>query len=93
MVELVERLKMNNSRTIFEVEMIKMCNPRVDSDYESIYQRIQELEDIVLKITQNKLLEFKMAAPIVQVDIDLAKQFETKTFKACVNIQKELYYI
>lgn len=96
MAELAERLKMNNSRTIFEVEMIKMCNPRVDSDYESIYQRIQELEDIVQRLTQNKLLEFKMTAPVTPVTSisdNLAKEFETKAFSSCVNIQKELYYI
>lgn len=76
--------------------MIKMCNPRVDSDYESIYQRIQELEDIVQRLTQNKLLEFKMTAPVTPVTSisdNLAKEFETKAFSSCVNIQKELYYI
>jgi len=93
MAELAERLKMNNDRTIFEIELIKMCNPRTESNYESIYQRIQDLEDIVLKLTQNKLLEIAVVHPVAKINPDLAKQFKTRSFKSCERVTKELYCI
>lgn len=94
--ELAERLKMDaNNRTIFEVEMIKLCNPVTDTDYTAIYQRIQTLEDIVLKLTQSKLLEFKNIQEPVSASVsqDLSKEFITRIITPCTQIQKELYYI
>ncbi len=99
MAELSERLKMNNDRTIFEIEMIKMCNPPSDSDYNSIYQKVKELEDIVERLVKNKLLEFNAELPVTdsipinKIDDNIQKQFQIRTFKPCATIKKELYYI
>lgn len=93
MADLAERLKMNNDRTIFEVGVIKMCNPRTDSDYETLYQRVQGLEDIIEKLTQNKLLELKFEQLSANNNSDLEKEFVTRTFSSCTGIKHELYYI
>lgn len=47
LAELSEKMKYNNNRTIFEIEMIKLCTPQMESDYAALYHRIKQLEMIV----------------------------------------------
>lgn len=55
--ELDGQLKMatSNHRTVFEVNMIKMCKPQMETDTTSLSLRIQELEDEIEKLKQNGL--------------------------------------
>lgn len=53
LAELSEKMKYNNNRTIFEVGMIKLCTPQMETDYSALYQRIRQLEDIVDKLVDN----------------------------------------
>ena len=53
LAELSEKMKYNNNRTIFEVGMIKLCTPQMETDYASLCHRIRQLEDIVDKLVDN----------------------------------------
>lgn len=58
LAELSEKMKYNNNRTIFEIEIMKMCKPQMEIDYTSLYQRIQELEDTVEKLASGLSVSF-----------------------------------
>lgn len=47
LAELSEKMKYNSNRTIFEIEMIKMCTPQMETDYSALHHRIKQLEAIV----------------------------------------------
>lgn len=53
LAELSEKMRYNNNRTIFEIEMIKMCTPQMEMDYSALYHRIKQLEEIVDNIVHN----------------------------------------
>ena len=53
LAELSEKMRYNNNRTIFEVEMIKMCTPQMEKDYSALYHRIRQLENIVDTLVHN----------------------------------------
>lgn len=64
LAELSEKMKYNNNRTVFEIEIIKMCTPQMETDYASLYQRVQELEDIVAKLLNGHQTIISNPAPI-----------------------------
>lgn len=47
------RLSSSNTKTIFEINMIKMCKPQMESDITSLALRVQELEDEIEQLKQN----------------------------------------
>jgi DNA polymerase-3 subunit gamma/tau len=51
--ELPNKLKNGNAYITFEVEMMKLCNPRMEKDYSALYHRIKKLEEIVDKLVGN----------------------------------------
>lgn len=42
-----------NSKTVFEISLIKMCKPQMESDITSLALRVQELEDEVERLKHN----------------------------------------
>lgn len=50
--ELEEKLKWNKSRTVFEVGMIKLCTPQMDTAYNSLSARIHDIEKLLNTIQQ-----------------------------------------
>lgn len=54
LAELSEKMKYNNNRMIFEVEIIKMCTPQMETDYTALYHRIQQLENTVEQLLNNQ---------------------------------------
>lgn len=87
LAELSEKMKYNNNRTVFEIEIIKMCTPQMETDYSSLYQRVQELEDIVAKLLQGQQVS---SCKAVAID-------ENEFLTVCVNsypkVCTETYYI
>lgn len=59
LAELSEKMRYNNNRSVFEVEMIKMCVPQMEVDYSALYHRLQQLEDIVSQLTEGKSVSYK----------------------------------
>ena len=57
LAELSEKLKRDNSRINFEINMIKMCKPQMETDYSSLVQRIQQLESLVSSLVSGKTVE------------------------------------
>lgn len=53
LAELSEKMKYNNNRVVFEIEMIKMCTPQMETDYSALHHRIKQLEDIVDNLVHN----------------------------------------
>ena len=53
LAELSEKMRYNGNRTIFEIEMIKMCTPQMEIDNSALYHRIKQLEEIVDNIVHN----------------------------------------
>lgn len=53
LAELSEKMRYNNNRTIFEIEIIKMCTPQMETDYTALHHRIRQLEEIVDKLVHN----------------------------------------
>lgn len=47
------RLSTSNTKTIFEINMIKMCKPQMESDITSLALRVQELENEIEQLKQN----------------------------------------
>lgn len=50
--ELEEKLKWNKSRTVFEVGIIKLCTPQMDTTYGSLSARIRDLEMLLNSVQQ-----------------------------------------
>ena len=53
LAELSEKMRYNNNRTVFEIEMIKMCTPQMETDYSALHHRIKQLEEIVDNLVHN----------------------------------------
>lgn len=53
--ELEGKLKIasSNTKTIFEIDMIKLCKPQMESDITSLTLRVQELETEIEQLKQN----------------------------------------
>lgn len=45
--ELQEKLKHTSNYAIFEIELIKVCKPQMEKDYNSLYERIQQMERVI----------------------------------------------
>jgi hypothetical protein len=54
LAELSEKMKYNNNRMIFEVEIIKMCTPQMETDYTALHHRIQQLENTIEQLLNNQ---------------------------------------
>lgn len=50
LAELIEKVKRPNGKTLFEIEIIRMCKPQMQQDYSAMYHRVQQLEDTVSKL-------------------------------------------
>lgn len=86
LAELSEKMKYNNNRTIFEIEMIKMCTPQMQSDYSALYHRIQQLEDIVDKLVHNHVIP-------CETQLHRENEFVTLCVRVPQKISTEVYYI
>ena len=65
LAELSEKVKRPNGRTLFEIEIIRMCKPQMQQDYSAMYHRIQQLEDTVVKLLNGQAIpEFSPPKPI-----------------------------
>lgn len=54
LAELSEKLKFNsNGLILFEIEIIKMCKPQMESNIESLHQRIVQLESLIEKLLES----------------------------------------
>lgn len=63
LAELSESMKHNRNRVVFEVNMIKMCKPQMETDYSSLYQRIRILEEAMEQILTNKSVTVELTPP------------------------------
>ena len=59
LAELSEKLKYNNNRMVFEIEMIRLCKPQMETDYSALYHRIKQLENIVEQLVQGQNVVFQ----------------------------------
>ena len=85
LAELSEKMKYNSNRMIFEVEMIRLCKPQMDTDYSSLYHRIQQLEDIVEQLLSGQ--------QIVSNNLNINdSEFMTFIVKPQQKIYTEMYY-
>ena len=85
---LPEKMKYNNSRTIFEIEMIKLCTPQMESNYTALQHRIQQLEDIISNLTNG-------ANALIQTVLPCYDENEFVSFSvgAPISVSTEIYYI
>lgn len=86
LAELSEKMKYNNNRTVFEIEMIHLCKPQMDTDYSGLYHRIQQLENIV-----EQLLAGNTNIPTQKLCIN-ESEFTTFIIKPQNKIYTEMYY-
>lgn len=86
LAELSEKMKYNNNRTVFEIEMIHLCKPQMDTDYSGLYHRIQQLENIV-----EQLLVGNTNIPTQKLCID-ESEFTTFIIRPQNKIYTEMYY-
>ena len=86
LAELSEKMKYNNNRTVFEIEMIHLCKPQMDTDYSGLYHRIQQLENIV-----EQLLAGNTNIPTQKLCID-ESEFTTFIVRPQKKIYTEMYY-
>lgn len=85
LAELSEKMKYNNNRAVFEIEMIRLCKPQMNTDYSALYHRIQQLENIVEQLlTGNQILPQKLS-------ID-ESEFMTFIVKPQNKIYTQMYY-
>lgn len=85
LAELSEKMKYNGNRTIFEIEMIKLCKPQMETDYSSLCHRIQQLEDIV-----EQFMSGIIPVPIQTIFEDDSIMYMMKKTKPLIT---EVYYI
>ena len=83
---LSEKMKYNNNRTVFEIEMIHLCKPQMDTDYSGLYHRIQQLENIV-----EQLLAGNTNIPTQKLCIN-ESEFTTFIIRPQNKIYTEMYY-
>lgn len=85
LAELSEKMKYNNNRAVFEIEMIRLCKPQMNTDYSALYHRIQQLENIVEQLLAgNQILPQKLS-------ID-ESEFMTFIVKPQNKIYTQMYY-
>lgn len=89
LAELSEKMKYNNNRMIFEIEMIKMCTPQMETDYSSLYHRIQQLEDIVERLINNT----NNSDVFSETRLYNEDEFVTVYMGAPCKVSTEIYYI
>ena len=63
LAELSESVKHNKNRVVFEVNMIKMCKPQMETDYSSLYQRLRMLEEAMEQVLSNKAVTVELTPP------------------------------
>ena len=85
LAELSEKMKYNNNRAVFEIEMIRLCKPQMDTDYSSLYHRIQQLENIVEQLLSNNNI------PMQKFCVD-ESEFTTFIIRPQKKIYTEMYY-
>lgn len=85
LAELSEKMKYNNNRAVFEIEMIRLCKPQMNTDYSALYHRIQQLENIVEQLLAgNQVLQQKLT-----VD---ESEFMTFIIRPQKRIYTQMYY-
>ena len=89
LAELSEKMKYNSNRTVFEIEMIKLCTPQMQTDYSALHERIQQLESMVQQITTN---------PGVYKNTHISESYDESEFVTCYvgvprKVSTEIYYI
>lgn len=87
LAELSEKMRYNNNRSMFEIEMIKMCTPQMETDYSALYHRIQQLENIVERLLNNQPVCYQKPEPVDE------SEFISFCVKAPYHVSTELYYI
>jgi DNA polymerase-3 subunit gamma/tau len=86
--ELPNKLKNGNAYITFEVEMMKLCNPRMEKDYSALYHRIKKLEEIVDKLVGN--VDISKTSSEIYID---EKDFITIHASVPPKISTEIYSI
>ena len=86
LAELSEKMKYNNNRIVFEIEMIRLCKPQMNTDYSALHHRIQQLENIV-----EQLLAGNTNIPMQKLCID-ESEFTTFIIRPQKKIYTEMYY-
>ena len=81
LAELSEKMKYNSNRTIFEIEMIKLCTPQMETDYSALCHRIKQLEDIVDKIVDNSYqTQSSYEDDSIVIHVGVPKKISTETY-------------
>lgn len=57
LAELSEKMKYNNNRTTFEMGMIKLCTPQMETDFSALHHRIQQLESIINNLVNGQAIQ------------------------------------
>lgn len=69
LAELSEQMKYSNNYITFEINMIKLCKPQMETDYSSLVQRIQILEDTIEQLTNGEHVAFKAPERYNETDV------------------------
>ena len=86
LAELQEKIRYSSNYNLFEIEIIKMCKPQMEHDYESLYQRINQLENIVEKLTHGEIIQEKISSVN-------PKEFLKHIVTSCKRPITNIYYI
>lgn len=86
LAELQEKIRYSSNYNLFEIEIIKMCKPQMEYDYESLYQRINQLENIVEKLTHGEIIQEKISSVN-------PKEFLKHIVTSCKRPITNIYYI
>ena len=86
LAELQEKIRYSSNYNLFEIEIIKMCKPQMENDYESLYQRINQLENIVEKLTHGEIIQEKISSVN-------PKEFLKHIVTSCKRPITNIYYI
>lgn len=86
LAELSEKMKYNNNRIVFEIEMIRLCKPQMNTDYSALHHRIQQLENIVEQLLADNT-NIQMQKPCIN-----ESEFTTFIIRPQKKIYTEMYY-
>ena len=86
LAELSEKMKYNNNRIVFEIEMIRLCKPQMNTDYSALHHRIQQLENIVEQLLAGNT-NIQMQKPCIN-----ESEFTTFIIRPQKKIYTEMYY-
>ena len=86
LTELSEKMKYNNNRIVFEIEMIRLCKPQMNTDYSALHHRIQQLENIVEQLLAGNT-NIKMQKSCIN-----ESEFTTFIIRPQKKIYTEMYY-